>query len=149
MARDRTNRTAGRGRLGIGSASRVGRDPGSAGLRLPPTGQGRLYHTQSTAREASLVRRILAFLKQQPTTYCWKERGDAASVGRPDIMGCYNGHFFGIECKRPGEVPTVIQMATLEEIRHAKGWACWCDNFDEFVEWWNTKTGRPSWRSGF
>jgi hypothetical protein len=82
------------------------------------------------------VERIAAFLKRQPGVYWWKERGDSASVGRPDIMGCVSGRFFAVECKQKGKKPTAIQLVELQKIVDAGGLACWCDGYNEFHTWW-------------
>ena len=36
--------------------------------------------------------------------------------GVPDIVGCYKGKFFGIECKAGKNVPTDLQRINLEDI---------------------------------
>jgi len=45
--------------------------------------------------------------------------------GVPDIVCCLNGKFIGIEVKRDGKVPTVIQNRTMEEISAVGGIAIW------------------------
>lgn len=131
MARNRS------GNDGGGSSGGNLRLSGRIGLRLPKGGQVEIYRPEKPARESSLVERIAAFLKQQPGVYWWKERGDSASVGKPDIMGCRNGHFFAVECKQKGGKPTSLQIAELEKILAAKGHACWADDFIEFRNWWH------------
>ena len=41
--------------------------------------------------------------------------------GIPDILACWNGLFFGIEVKRPGEKPTALQLAQGLRIKKAGG----------------------------
>lgn len=42
-----------------------------------------------------------------------------------DVLICYNGMFFGIECKRPGvEEATGYQNMTMQEIHNAGGGTC-------------------------
>lgn len=41
--------------------------------------------------------------------------------GVPDIVGCYRGRFFGIECKANGNKPTVLQQINLDKIAAAGG----------------------------
>jgi hypothetical protein len=36
-----------------------------------------------------------------------------------DCIGCYEGKFFGIEAKAPGEVPTLRQRITMDKMRAA------------------------------
>ena len=41
--------------------------------------------------------------------------------GVPDIVGCYNGKFFGIECKAGSNKPTALQNKNLTNIELAGG----------------------------
>ena len=41
--------------------------------------------------------------------------------GVPDIVGCYRGRFFGIECKANGNKPTVLQQINLDKIAATGG----------------------------
>ena len=41
--------------------------------------------------------------------------------GVPDIIGCYEGLFFGIECKAGKNKPTKLQLKELERIELAGG----------------------------
>lgn len=125
---------------GGGSADRGVRLSGAIGLRLSKQGQIEFSRPERPHRESSLVQRIAAFLKQQPGVYWWKERGDDASIGKPDIMGCVRGRFFAIECKQRGKTPTMIQLAELEKIIRAGGQACWCDQYEDFLVWWRKLT---------
>jgi len=42
--------------------------------------------------------------------------GPFGRSGIPDIIGCLNGRFFGIECKANGNKPTALQMRELQDI---------------------------------
>lgn len=42
-------------------------------------------------------------------------------AGIPDIVGCYKGLFFGIECKAGYNKPTALQEREMENIRKADG----------------------------
>lgn len=42
-------------------------------------------------------------------------------VGIPDIIVCYKGMFFGIECKAGSNTPTALQTKELAAIRAAGG----------------------------
>ena len=44
-------------------------------------------------------------------------------AGIPDLIGCFIGHFVGMEIKQPGCVPTKIQEANIRDIRRAGGYA--------------------------
>ena len=41
--------------------------------------------------------------------------------GVPDIVGCYRGRFFGIECKANGNKPTALQQINLDKIAATGG----------------------------
>ena len=38
-----------------------------------------------------------------------------------DVLGCYQGHFFAIEVKAPGKLPTARQRTVLDEIVQSGG----------------------------
>lgn len=62
------------------------------------------------------------------TIGCWYFKPYMAGFGKtgvPDIVGCWNGTFFGIEVKRPGKEPTPMQHRRLSEIMHNGGLALW------------------------
>ena len=39
----------------------------------------------------------------------------------PDIVGCYRGTFFGIECKAGNNKPTALQQKNLDNIKAMGG----------------------------
>jgi hypothetical protein len=86
------------------------------------------------------VARILAALKTVPRCRARKIHGSVYTAGLPDIVGCYRGRYFGIECKQPGERPTALQVAELQAIRQAGGAAVWCDDYAAFQDWWHDFT---------
>lgn len=47
--------------------------------------------------------------------------GQMQSAGLPDILGCYQGRFFGLEVKRPGAKTTLLQELVLQRIAKAGG----------------------------
>jgi Holliday junction resolvase len=49
--------------------------------------------------------------------------GGYGASGVPDIVGCYHGKFFGIECKAGKNQPTELQKMHLEWIAKAGGLA--------------------------
>lgn len=59
---------------------------------------------------------------------CWYMKPATFGYGKsgvPDIIVCLGGRFVGIEVKRPGKVPTPIQVRRMDEIRAAGGLAFW------------------------
>ena len=56
--------------------------------------------------------------------YCVKYHGNAYSTnGTPDILACIKGHFLAIEVKAPEGKPSELQLAKIDEIRKAGGFA--------------------------
>ena len=47
--------------------------------------------------------------------------GGYGKSGVPDIVGCYEGKFFGIECKAGANKPTVLQEKNLRDIENVGG----------------------------
>jgi len=55
--------------------------------------------------------------------------------GVPDIVGCYEGKFFGIECKAGKNKPTALQHKELDAIHNSGGIALVVneDNMGTFI----------------
>jgi Holliday junction resolvase len=47
--------------------------------------------------------------------------GGYGRSGVPDIVGCYKGHFFAIECKAGKGTTTALQDKNIKEIKKAGG----------------------------
>jgi len=47
--------------------------------------------------------------------------GGYGASGVPDIIVCWKGNFYGIECKANGNKPTALQMKHLTDIHFAGG----------------------------
>jgi hypothetical protein len=59
-----------------------------------------------------------------PDKYCYyfmPATGGYGKSGVPDIVGCYNGIFFGIELKAGNNRPTPLQKKNLSQINMAHG----------------------------
>lgn len=66
--------------------------------------------------EKAIVRAILQFLNALPQCVARKRWGGGMGVaGDPDITGCIGGRHFEFEVKRPGELPTPLQVRRLRE----------------------------------
>lgn len=65
--------------------------------------------------------------------------------GHPDIVGCVNGWFVGIEIKDVGEVPRALQKYHLDKIEKAGGIAISTskENWDQVKELLNDLTTTP------
>ncbi|NBS68950.1 hypothetical protein EBT31_08545 [bacterium] len=49
--------------------------------------------------------------------------GGYGRSGVPDIVGCFNGVFFALECKANGNKPTALQAREIDRINVAGGFA--------------------------
>jgi hypothetical protein len=71
-------------------------------------------------RESAIVKAILAYLNSLPGCVARKRWGGGMGVaGDPDIDACIRGRSVQLEVKRPGEMPTPLQLKRLEEWRQA------------------------------
>ena len=69
--------------------------------------------------------------------YFYAFTGGYGRSGVPDIIGCYRGYFFGIECKAGSNKPTPLQEKNIQEIRDAGGVAFVINetNIDDVIKW--------------
>ncbi|HXA25632.1 MAG TPA: hypothetical protein VNW90_25415 [Acetobacteraceae bacterium] len=73
---------------------------------------------------ASITRRLKKLAQADPALQWRKRHGSVFTVsGDPDVFGCWHGHHFEMELKRPGQSPTPLQCARLEAWKRA-GAAC-------------------------
>tara|TARA_B110000483_G_scaffold28793_1_gene34900 strand:+ start:1853 stop:2140 length:288 start_codon:yes stop_codon:yes gene_type:complete len=71
--------------------------------------------------EAKVKKVVVAQLKQLGAYYFYPVTGGYGQSGVPDVVGCYKGLFFGIECKAGKNKPTPLQDRNLKQIRDAGG----------------------------
>ena len=71
--------------------------------------------------EAKVKKKVTAHLKTLGAYYFYPVTGGYGKSGVPDIIGCYESRFFGIECKANGNKPTVLQCKNLCAISVAGG----------------------------
>jgi Holliday junction resolvase len=71
--------------------------------------------------EKKVKARVVRHLKELGAYYFYPVTGGYGSSGVPDIVGCYRGTFFGIECKAGNNKPTALQEKNLADIAHAGG----------------------------
>ena len=71
--------------------------------------------------EAKIKKRVVNVLKENGAYYFFPATGGFGRSGVPDIVGCYRGVFFGIECKAGSNKPTALQEAEMRKIREANG----------------------------
>ena len=71
--------------------------------------------------EAKVKKVVVAQLKQLGAYYFYPVTSGYGRSGVPDVVGCYHGVFFGIECKAGKNKPTPLQDKNLKQIRDAGG----------------------------
>ena len=92
--------------------------------------------------EAKVKRKVVAQLKELGAYYFYPVTGGYGASGVPDIVGCYKGLFFGIECKAGKNKPTPLQAKNLASIG-AMGGVAMVINEDNINE---VKTNLGVWR---
>ena len=87
--------------------------------------------------EAKVKKKVAEQLKKMGAYYFYAFTGGYGSSGVPDIIGCYRGYFFAIECKAGKNKPTALQEKQLREIVKAGGEAIVIneENVDEVTAW--------------
>ena len=71
--------------------------------------------------EAKVKKKVVAHLKTLGAYYFYPVTGGYGKSGVPDIIGCYKGLFFGIECKAGKNKPTPLQEKNLNDIKLNQG----------------------------
>jgi Holliday junction resolvase len=71
--------------------------------------------------EAKVKKKVVAQLKEMGAYYFYPVTGGYGVSGVPDIVGCYRGMFFGIECKAGSNKPTPLQDKNLTDIKKQRG----------------------------
>ena len=66
--------------------------------------------------ERKVKKKVTDVLKEMGAYYFYPVTGGYGSSGVPDIVGCYKGKFFGIECKAGGGKLTDLQRSNLSRI---------------------------------
>jgi hypothetical protein len=74
-------------------------------------------------------------------------KGMGMLPGVSDIVALHNGHFYALELKAPGNVPTEAQLAFIEKVKAAGGDAGWVEGLDRalvVLERWGLLRGRAA-----
>ena len=71
--------------------------------------------------EAKVKAVVVRQLKELGAYYFYPVTGGYGKSGVPDIVGCYEGLFFGFECKAGSNKTTPLQDKNLKEIHVAGG----------------------------
>jgi len=83
--------------------------------------------------EAKVKRRVVRQLKEIGAYYFAPVTGGYGRSGVPDIVGCFDGMFFAIECKAGRNKPTPLQQKNIDDITSTHGvvWVANEDNADD------------------
>jgi hypothetical protein len=73
--------------------------------------------------EKKVKERVAKQLRKIDAYFFYPATGGYGRSGVPDIVGCYKGMFFSIECKAGKNTPTPLQRHELHRIRLAEGLA--------------------------
>ena len=71
--------------------------------------------------EAKVKKVVVKQLRNLGAYYFYPVTGGYGRSGVPDIVGCYKGKFFGIECKAGKNTPTPLQQINLDDIEKQDG----------------------------
>ena len=71
--------------------------------------------------EKKVKDKVAKLLKEAGAYYFFPATGGYGRSGVPDIVGCLESNFFGIECKAGKNTTTALQELELEKIRKAGG----------------------------
>lgn len=90
--------------------------------------------------EAKVKHVVTRQLKALGAYYFYPVTGGYGASGVPDIVGCFKGKFFAIECKAGKNKPTPLQQKNIDTIA-AQGGAVWVvneENMDGVTAWLTT-----------
>jgi len=71
--------------------------------------------------EAKVKKKVKMYLDKAGAYQFSPQSGIYGRSGIPDIVGCYKGGFFGIECKAGDNKATALQLSELAKIRNTGG----------------------------
>ena len=75
----------------------------------------------ATTPEGKVKKRVTDILVLVDAYYFFPMTGGYGSSGVPDIVGCWQGLFFGVECKAGVNQPTALQQMQLSRIGQHEG----------------------------
>ena len=87
--------------------------------------------------EVKVKHNVTRQLKALGAYYFYPVTGGYGASGVPDIVGCFKGKFFAIECKAGKNKPTPLQQKNIDAIA-AQGGAVWVvneENMDGVTSW--------------
>lgn len=82
-------------------------------------------YTKTYSKESDLQNKVIKVLKQIFKEDIWFSKiSDRYNKGIPDIIGCIDGMFFGLELKRDKGRPSKLQEYNIDKIIKAGGKVC-------------------------
>lgn len=94
--------------------------------------------TKPKPKEKDLQTKILKDLKTKFPHGYFRKISDKSLSHIPDIIGCINGRFIGIELKMEGKKPRPGQEMELLRITASSGIGVWFDTFGKYTKWVKT-----------
>lgn len=87
--------------------------------------------------EVKVKRVVVAQLKALGAYYFYPVTGGYGASGVPDVVGCYQGKFFAIECKAGNNKPTALQQRNIDTIAAQGGMVKVIneENMNEVTKW--------------
>ena len=73
--------------------------------------------------EKKVKTKVVAILKELGAYYFYPVTGGYGASGVPDIVGCYDGKFFAVECKAGKGKTTALQDKNIAQIKACGGQA--------------------------
>ena len=73
--------------------------------------------------EKKVKTKVVAILKTFGAYYFYPVTGGYGASGVPDIVGCYKGNFFAVECKAGKGKTTALQEKNIAQIKATGGLA--------------------------
>lgn len=94
----------------------------------------------SMTPEAKVKKAVKAILTTAGAYHFAPPANGYGRMGIPDIVGCYRGYFFAIECKAGRGKTTALQELEIARIREAGGvaWVVNEENIEEIEKWLTT-----------
>ena len=83
--------------------------------------------------EGKVKKKVTDQLKALGAYYFFPLTGGYGKSGVPDIVGCYAGKFFAIECKAGKNKPSPLQAMNILQI-NVRGGVAWVVNEDNVAE---------------
>lgn len=86
--------------------------------------------------EAKVKAKVVTQLKALGAYYFYPVTGGYGGSGVPDIVGCFRGRFFAIECKAGNNRPTPLQQKNIDAITKQRGvvWVVNEENMNEVTK---------------